>query len=92
MFHGPLEGEANRTTTDLTRKEIGVLAPIVVLIVAIGLYPKPLFDVVEPSVDRVLTEVGVITADGLATSADPDDDLADELGAPAGATGPSTDE
>ncbi len=60
MFHGPLEGEANRTTTDLTRKEIGVLAPILVLIVAIGLYPKPLFDVVTPSVDRVLAEVGVV--------------------------------
>jgi NADH-quinone oxidoreductase subunit M len=63
MFHGPLEGEANRTTTDLTRREIGVLAPLLVLIVAIGLYPKPLFDVVEPSVDRVLTEVGVLELD-----------------------------
>jgi NADH-quinone oxidoreductase subunit M len=63
MFHGPLEGEANRTTPDLTRREIGVLAPLVVLIVAIGLYPKPLFDVVEPSVDRVLTEVGVLELD-----------------------------
>lgn len=59
MFHGPLETEANRTTTDLTTREVGVLAPLLVLIVAIGLYPKPLFDVVTPSVDRVLTEVGV---------------------------------
>jgi NADH-quinone oxidoreductase subunit M len=59
MFHGPLEGEANRTTTDLRAREIGVLAPLVALIVAIGVYPKPLFDVVSPSVDRVLAEVGV---------------------------------
>jgi NADH-quinone oxidoreductase subunit M len=63
MFHGPLEGDANRTTPDLTRREIGVLAPLLLLIVAIGLYPKPLFDVVEPSVDRVLTEVGVLELD-----------------------------
>ncbi|HSK22474.1 MAG TPA: NADH-quinone oxidoreductase subunit M [Egicoccus sp.] len=59
MFHGPLVGADNEHTTDLKLREVGVLAPIVVLIVAIGLYPKPLFDLVEPSVERVLTEVGV---------------------------------
>ncbi|MBS3940702.1 MAG: NADH-quinone oxidoreductase subunit M [Actinobacteria bacterium] len=59
MFHGPLVGADNEHTTDLKPREIGVLVPIVVLIVAIGLYPKPLFDLVEPSVERVLTEVGV---------------------------------
>jgi NADH-quinone oxidoreductase subunit M len=58
MFHGPLEGADNENTPDLKPREIGVLAPLVVLIVAIGLYPKPLFDVVQPSVDRVLVEVG----------------------------------
>ncbi len=57
MFHGPLETDANRTTTDLTRRELAVMAPLVVLIVAIGLYPGPLFDLVGPSVDRVLGEV-----------------------------------
>ncbi|MFP4635156.1 MAG: NuoM family protein, partial [Nitriliruptoraceae bacterium] len=59
LFHGPLEGADNQGTTDLKRREIGVLAPIVALIVAIGVYPQPMFDLVEPSVDRVLTEVGV---------------------------------
>jgi NADH-quinone oxidoreductase subunit M len=63
MFHGPLEGADNQNTTDLKKHEIGVMVPFVVLIVAIGLYPKPLFDLVEPSVDRVLVEVGV--SDGL---------------------------
>jgi NADH-quinone oxidoreductase subunit M len=58
MFHGPLVGPENETTVDLNLREIGVLAPIVVLIVAIGLYPKPLFDLVQPSVDRVLAEAG----------------------------------
>jgi len=57
VFHGPLEGEANRTTTDLTRTEIGVMVPIIVLIVAIGLYPKPLYDTVQPAVDSVLLQV-----------------------------------
>jgi NADH-quinone oxidoreductase subunit M len=62
MFHGPLVGADNEHTTDLKPREIGVLAPIVVLIVAIGVYPQPLFNLVQPSVDRVLIEVGV--ADG----------------------------
>jgi NADH-quinone oxidoreductase subunit M len=57
IFHGPLEGEANRTTTDLTRRELAVLAPLLVLIVGIGLQPRPLYDLVQPSVDRVLAEV-----------------------------------
>jgi NADH-quinone oxidoreductase subunit M len=59
MFHGPLVGADNENTSDLKAREVGILAPILVLIVGIGLYPQPLFDLVEPSVDRVLTEVGV---------------------------------
>lgn len=59
IFHGPLETDENRNTTDMTRREIGIMAPLVALIVAIGLYPTPLFDLVEPSVERVLIETGV---------------------------------
>jgi NADH-quinone oxidoreductase subunit M len=59
MFHGPLEGADNEHTTDLKPREIGVLVPFVVLIVGIGIYPQPLYDVVEPAVERVLVEVGV---------------------------------
>ncbi len=57
MFHGPLERADDRATADLRPREIGVLAPLVVVIVAIGIYPKPLFDLVTPAVDRVLVEV-----------------------------------
>jgi NADH-quinone oxidoreductase subunit M len=64
MFHGPLEGADNQNTSDLKVREVGVLAPLIVVIVAIGLYPKPLYDLVEPSVDRVLTDVGVEVDDG----------------------------
>jgi NADH-quinone oxidoreductase subunit M len=63
IFHGPLEGAANANTPDLTGREVAVLAPIVVLIVAIGLYPKPMFDLVQPSVDRVLAEASETTTD-----------------------------
>jgi NADH-quinone oxidoreductase subunit M len=63
IFHGPLEGADNENTPDLTGREVAVLAPIVVLIVAIGLYPKPMFDLVQPSVDRVLAEASETTID-----------------------------
>jgi len=58
MFHGPVNGDANAATTDLEPLEIAVLAPIVVLIVLIGLVPGPIFDRVEPSVQRVMAEMG----------------------------------
>jgi NADH-quinone oxidoreductase subunit M len=58
MFHGPITDDANRDTPDLQGREIAVLMPLLVLIVAIGIYPAPLFDTVEPSVARVLTDAG----------------------------------
>jgi NADH-quinone oxidoreductase subunit M len=71
MFHGPLVGADNEHTTDLKPREIGVLAPIVVLIVGIGVYPQPLYDLVQPSVDRVLIEVGVADELDLQPAAQP---------------------
>lgn len=69
VFHGPLEGEENRSTPDLRPREIGVLAPLLVLIVGIGLFPGPLFDTVEPAVQRTLEQAGVenvsVAADGI---------------------------
>ena len=56
MFHGPVEGEAVGFP-DLNGREIAVLVPLVVLMLGIGLYPKPLYDRVNPSVERILAEV-----------------------------------
>ncbi|MBW3621029.1 MAG: NADH-quinone oxidoreductase subunit M [Actinobacteria bacterium] len=58
MFHGPLVGADNEHTIDLKPLEIGVLTPLVVLIVLIGVFPQPLYDTVVPSVERVLAEMG----------------------------------
>jgi NADH-quinone oxidoreductase subunit M len=45
--------------TDLRGREVAALAPLVALIVALGFYPKPLLDVIEPAVETTLTQVGV---------------------------------
>ncbi len=56
MFHGPVGGHAE-TMTDLNAREIAVVAPLLVLMLVIGLYPKPLYDRVTPSVEAVLQQV-----------------------------------
>ena len=44
---------------DLGGREVAALAPLLVLILALGFYPKPLIDVIEPAVETTLSQVGV---------------------------------
>jgi NADH-quinone oxidoreductase subunit M len=46
--------ESSRGIPDLNLREIGLLAPLVVLILWIGFYPKPFLDRMEPAANRVL--------------------------------------
>jgi NADH-quinone oxidoreductase subunit M len=67
MFHGPVEGKAIGML-DLTFREKAVMVPLVAVIVAIGLYPKPLYDRVTPTVEQIIAEVeqaGQPTVSGL---------------------------
>jgi NADH-quinone oxidoreductase subunit M len=54
--HQPLEdGRADSSLwPDLTKKEVITLTPLAILTIAVGVYPKPLFDVVQPSFERIL--------------------------------------
>jgi NADH-quinone oxidoreductase subunit M len=55
-FHGPADGE-NATMRDLRPSELLGILPLLALIVALGVYPKPLLDRIEPSVDALLDHV-----------------------------------
>ncbi|QBR92482.1 NADH-quinone oxidoreductase subunit M [Nocardioides euryhalodurans] len=44
---------------DLGRREVGVVAPLLLALVLFGFYPMPLLDVINPTVDSTLSEVGV---------------------------------
>ena len=56
VFHGRAVG-ANATMTDVTSKERWVLVPVVVLIVALGVFPKPVLDRISPSVQQLIEHV-----------------------------------
>ena len=54
MFLGPVTHEENRALKDMSWREIAILVPLLVLILWIGLYPKPFFQMMEPSVSHLL--------------------------------------
>ena len=57
MVHGPLDEEKNGNLTDLSKREILVLAPLVILFFVIGLFPGFFFDKINPAVDALLQTV-----------------------------------
>ena len=56
VFHGE-PGEDDEKFEELKLKEGAVLLPFLVAIVFVGVYPKPLLDRIEPSVDALITHV-----------------------------------
>ena len=57
---GPVtEVVREKVTTDLSGRERIALAPVVLLILVLGFFPKPLLDVIEPAVTTTLSHVGV---------------------------------
>jgi NADH-quinone oxidoreductase subunit M len=54
ILFNPLSNPANRHLPDLNLREIGLLAPLVLLILWIGFYPKPVMQRMEPAAQRVI--------------------------------------
>jgi NADH-quinone oxidoreductase subunit M len=68
--------EDNRSFPELRFKEALVLIPFLVAIVFTGVYPKPLLDRIEPSVDRLVAHVAANS------DIDPDPDYTTQRGVP----------
>ncbi len=57
VFWGPLDNPANRTVRDLNRRELAMLVALSAVMVWIGIYPKPIFEVIEKPVEYVVRKV-----------------------------------
>ncbi|MGB3481454.1 MAG: proton-conducting transporter membrane subunit, partial [Mycobacterium sp.] len=47
--------ERNRHITDLVPREIAVVAPLIALLLLLGIYPKPALDIIDPAVEHSLS-------------------------------------
>jgi NADH-quinone oxidoreductase subunit M len=62
VMWGPITRTVNRGLADLSGREIAVMVPVIVLILLMGLYPRPLLVRMEPSVGALLDRVHVAQA------------------------------
>ncbi|RMG19055.1 MAG: NADH-quinone oxidoreductase subunit M, partial [Deltaproteobacteria bacterium] len=87
VFFGPLSNSKNEGLRDLSAREILVMAPIVVLILWMGLYPKPFLDRIGPTADAYVGHVLSRVAPGQPGGAEvavATGELAAAMGAPEG--------
>jgi NADH-quinone oxidoreductase subunit M len=82
-----LDREENRTMPDLSRREIAVLSPLLLLMVILGVYPAPVLERMEPGVRAIVEwveegQTGALRSARDARSSDGDlaSDLLDESG------------
>jgi len=54
LFLGPVTHDENKSLKDLNWREIATLVPLVLLIFWIGLYPKPFFALMGPTVEKLV--------------------------------------
>ena len=57
MFTGEITVEENWGLSDLSVRERLIVAPLLILMLVMGLYPKPVLDRIEPSVDRLIERI-----------------------------------
>jgi NADH-quinone oxidoreductase subunit M len=70
VIFGPLTNPENRKLVDLNRRELLILAPIVALIVIMGVYPQPFLSRMEASVDLTLKKFLALQAAPVAANHD----------------------
>jgi NADH-quinone oxidoreductase subunit M len=67
---GPADPQVLEKVTDINGRERLAMAPLVLLIVALGVFPKPLLSIIEPTTQATMQHVGVtdpqprVTAEG----------------------------
>jgi NADH-quinone oxidoreductase subunit M len=57
VIFGPLTNPENQKLTDLNGREISLMAPILLLIVLMGVYPQPFLERMKPAVELSLQRI-----------------------------------
>ncbi len=57
VFFGPVTNPKNEKLLDLTPRELATFVPLIILAFAIGLYPKPLFRVLDQPVTEMVERI-----------------------------------
>jgi NADH-quinone oxidoreductase subunit M len=57
VFFGKVTNEKNRSLADLSWREIGLIAPLLFLMVYMGVYPKPILEESKASVEAIQKRV-----------------------------------
>ena len=58
-LHGPII-DGNEKLTDLSLREKIAIAPVILVIVVMGFYPKPVLDLINPTAEKVITKAGFV--------------------------------
>jgi NADH-quinone oxidoreductase subunit M len=56
-LHGPTTA-GNENLTDLNKREIAAITPVIALIIALGFYPKPALEIINPASQVTITKAG----------------------------------
>ena len=54
---GPVTSEENERIRDLGPRELAMLAPLLLLIVGMGVYPEPFLERINPSAEKVVRQL-----------------------------------
>ena len=57
IIFGALIKDELSEMVDLTRREILIFAPLLVLTILIGIFPKPVIDIIEPSTKKIVSQI-----------------------------------
>ena len=57
IIFGALIKDELSEMVDLTRREILIFAPLLVLTISIGIFPKPVIDIIEPSTKKIVSQI-----------------------------------
>jgi NADH-quinone oxidoreductase subunit M len=78
VMTGPV-ADGNERIGDLRAREMVVVAPLIALLLVLGIYPKPMLDLINPAVENTMTTIG---------QHDPTPSVAPGTGVPRTAEGP----